>query len=76
MSIYITNEMFNELKSRAETVLGLSTNPIQKRAVNRLLAVVDWIELTHLRQKQKITARVNKMRKINKNYGRPKPKEA
>ena len=76
MSVYITNKMITELYKHAERALRLSRGKNVRREINNVLAIADWMECEHFKQNKKITARVNKMRKINKHYGRPKPKEA
>ena len=72
MSVYIKTDIVKMLKQRADEALILCDKDDTIKAMNKVLAIVDYIEIEHTKQKQKITNRVNKMRKINKNYSRPK----
>jgi hypothetical protein len=72
MSVNIKTSIIKELKERANKALILCDKDDEIKAINKVLAIVDYIEIEHTKQKQKITNRVNKMRKINKNYSRPK----
>ena len=72
MSVYIKTNIVKTLKQRANEALILCDKDEAIKAMNKVLAIVDYIEIEHIKQKQKITNRINKMRKINKNYGRPK----
>lgn len=72
MSVYIKTNTVRMLKRRANEALILCDKEEAIKAINKVLAIVDYIEIEHKKQKQKITSRVNKMRRINKNYSRPK----
>lgn len=72
MSVYIKTNIVKMLKQKANEALILCDKDDEIKAINKVLAIVDYIETEHMKQKQKITNRVNRMRKTNKNYGRPK----
>lgn len=72
MTVYINNNIIKELYNRAEKALLLVDNEIAKQSINNVLAMIDYINVMHIKQKKKIRERVNNKRKENKNYGRSK----
>lgn len=73
MSVNIQNNIIKLLYEYTNEARDIADNKTKKQ-IDRILGLLDWIEIEKLKQNRKIAARVKEKRQINKNYSRGKKK--